>query len=215
MFLTQFCGLIKFLCFLVNNGNFQKLFQRCKEFQLESRYEEKLVERRIRFFFRIAVFYYMMAMTAIHTTELMAIFSDTVKLPFSSWYPYYLDWQYNRRDYWIAVVYQHISITSASLLIITIDVLFSLLLFIVSIEIELIGLRMGEIGHFHRQNKQSGLEMETNNFKILKNNIILHRRAIAFKCSLEECFNLPFFAQIIASGIVISSIINEVAHVSR
>lgn len=214
MFLTQFCGLIKFMFFLVNNENFQKLLERAKHFQLESEFEEKLLRQRIQFFYKVAIFYFVMAMTAIHTTEIMAIFAETVKLPFSAWYPY-LDWEHNRRDYWIAVAYQHISITSASLLIITIDVLFSLLVFIVNIEIELIGLRMSKIGHFYDKCLKSELlAFEIKDFDILKKNIIFHREAIAFKCSLEQCFNWPFFVQIVASGIVISSIINEVARVS-
>lgn len=213
MFLTQFCGLIKFMCFLVNNDNFQKLVERGYHFQLESEIEEKLVQRRLQFFFKVVIFYYVMAMIAIHMTELMAIFAETVKLPFSSWYPY-LDWQHNTRHYWIAVTYQHISITSASLLIITIDVLFSLLLYVVSIEIELIGLRLSNIGYFCEEDLQSRLVFETQNFDILKNNINFHRDATTFKCALEECFNWPFFVQIVASGIVISSIINEVARVS-
>lgn len=214
MFLTQFCGFIKFMCFLVKNNDFQQLIKRSMEFQLESEFEKKLVAQRIRFFFRVAIFYYLMAVIAIHTTELMAIFADTVKLPFSSWYPC-LDWQHNTRHYWIAVAYQHISITSASLLIITIDVLFSILMFIVSIEIELIGLRMANIGYFEMQTPENKLAMEMKHLKMLVNNIIFHRKAIAFKCSLEDCFDVPFFVQIVASGIVISSIINEVAHVSE
>lgn len=214
MFLTQFCGFIKFICFLVKNNDFQKLVKRAKAFQLESDFEEKLVKQHIRFFFRVTIFYYVMAMIAIHTTELMAFFSEDVKLPFSSWYPY-LDWKNNNRDYWIAAAYQHVSITSASLLIITIDVLFSLLLYIVSIEIELIGHRLTKIGHFTKKSSENELPRELNHINKLKNNIIIHREVIEFKCFLENCFNFPFFIQIVASGIVISSIISEVAHVRK
>lgn len=209
MFLTQLCGLIKFLCFLYKNIEFQQLIKRSKVFQLETEFEERLIEKRIGFFFKIAVFYYIMAMIAIHTTELMAICAETVKLPFSAWYPF-LDWEHNARDYWVAVAYQHVSITSASLLIITIDVLFSLLLFVVSIELELIGLRMSQIGYIADDNAICWAQQ----FEIFKNNINLHRKAVEFKCALEKCFDLPFFIQIVASGIVISSIINEVAHVN-
>lgn len=212
MFLTQLCGLIKFVCFLYKNSEFQQLIKRSRAFPLESEIERKLIETRIGFFLKIAIFYYVMAMTAIHTTELMAIFADTVKLPFSAWYPF-LDWENNSRDYWIAVAYQHVSITSASLVIITIDVLFSLLLFIVSIELELIGMRMSKIGYFSHDQREIG-NLTAEHFDKLKTNIDFHRKAVEFKCSLENCFDLPFFVQIVASGIVISSIINEVAHVS-
>ncbi|XP_055298556.1 odorant receptor 33b-like [Sitodiplosis mosellana] len=217
IYLTQFCGLIKIMCFLVNNNHFQKLIERAEHFQLENEFEEKLVRQRIHFFFKVAVFYYAMAMTAIHTTELMAIFAEPAELPYISWYPY-LDWEHNRQDYWMAIIYQYISINSSTLLNITVDIMFSLLLFILSIEIELIGLRFSKMGHVHGENgrfeegPESELAFETKQFDILKKNIILHREAIAFKCTLEECLNLPFFVQILASAFVIASIINAMAH---
>lgn len=213
MFLTQFCGLIKFIYFLVKNAHFQALIKRSTEFQLESPFEVNLFKKRINFFYKVACFYYIMAMIAIHSTELMAICSDSVKLPFSAWYPF-IDWEHNVRDYWIAVAYQHISITPASLLIITIDVLFSFLLLVISIEIELIGIRMSEIGHFFNKDTERLQDFHRKQIDILKNNINFHRSAVSFKCELEHCFNVPFFIQIVASGMVISSIINEVAHVN-
>lgn len=214
MFLTQFCGLIKFVVFVINNGKFQLMFQRSKTFQLESEFEEKLFKQHMNLFSKITIFYYLMAMIAIHATELMAIFANTVKLPFSAWYPV-LDWEHNIRDYWIAVIYQHISITSASLLIISIDVLFSFLLFIISIELELIGNRMSKVGYFHDKNIESRLEYRTKQMNIVKNCIEFHQSAVEFKCNLERSFTVPFFVQIVASGIVISSIIYEVAHVNK
>lgn len=215
MFLTQLCGIIKSFCLLTRNRDFQNLIQRSRKFQLITSSEEKLVKERVNFFLWSTGFYLGTAVAALHSTEIMAFLSKTRKLPFSAWYPF-LDWQNSTQDYWIAVAYTHVAIISASLIIITIDILLCLLLFIISIEIELIGKRMAKIGYidktkFKRQSDRIRIEYE--HFCILKDCIIYHRDAIAFKCALEELFSLPFFFQIIASGLVISSIINEVAKV--
>lgn len=214
MFLTQLCGLVKFIWFLVKIRNFRLLVNRSKTFQLESKFEEELVEQRFHFFIKLAGLYCSLAMIAVHTMELTAIFADTVELPFSSWFPF-VDWEHNQKDYWIAVGYQYISVASSCLLLITIDVLFSFLLFVVSIEIELIGLRMSKIGCSFNKDHDTESSFQLKQLNILKDNVILHREAIEFKCSLEDSFTLPFFVQFIASAIVISSIITELSQVSR
>lgn len=63
MFLTQFCRFIKFMLFLLNNDNFQKLLERAKYFRLESEFKEKLVRQRVQFFYKVTVFYFVLAMT--------------------------------------------------------------------------------------------------------------------------------------------------------
>lgn len=43
----------------------------------------------------------------------------------------------------------------------------------------------------------------------------LHIEVIDFKEKIEECFNIPFSFQAIASSIVISSIVNEMVQVNE
>lgn len=218
MFLTQFCGLIKFICFYWRNVEFRQFIHRVNSFVVKNDFEEALIARRIEFFFKVTVFYYIMAMIAIHTTELMAIFSETVQLPFSAWYPW-LNWQNDVRDYWLAILYQYVAVTSASLLIITIDVYFSFLIFVVSIQLEIIGHRLQQIGSAVQQMNSIRMcdaqQLNRGETKQLTKCLELYIEAVDLKVNVEDCFSLPFFFQITASGIVISSIVNEVAQVNE
>lgn len=185
-------------------------------FILESVSEQKVLAKRMKFFIFVTGFYAATALSALHTTEIMAFVSETRKLPFTVWYPF-LDWKENVRDYWIAVSYTHVAIISASVLIIAVDILLCFLLFIVSIELELIGKRLSTLGYSKKETPKKRLDrinVEIEYYNVMKNCVNCHNAALEFKCSLEKCFSLPFFFQIVLSGIIISSIINEVAKVS-
>lgn len=215
MFLTQLCGGIKSSWFLMRNREFQQLVRRSQTFILVSVSEQKLVAKRMKFFIFVTSFYAATALSALHTTEIMAFVSKTRKLPFTVWYPF-LDWKNYAHDYWIAVSYTHIAIISASVLIVSVDILLCLLLYIVSIELELIGKRLSTLGYSNKRTPKRRLDrinMEIEYFNVIKNCVNCHNEALNFKCLLEKCFSLPFFFQIVFSGIIISSIINEVAKV--
>lgn len=64
-----------------------------------------------------------------------------------------------------------------------------------SIGIELIGLRMSKIGYF-----------------IIQRKAIENQKIALFNIEQRLIPNVSFFVQVVASGVVISSIINEVAH---
>lgn len=215
MFLTQLCGGIKSSWFLVRNREFQQLVQRSKTFILGSVSEQKFVAKRMKFFFFLTSFYAATALSALHTTEIMAFVSNTRKLPFPVWYPF-LDWKIYARDYWIAVSYTHVAIISASVVIIAVDILLCLLIFIVSIELELIGKRLSTLGYPKKGTSKKRLDrinVEIEYFNVMKNCVNCHNEAHDFKCALEKGFSLPFLFQIVFSGIIIASIIIEVAKV--
>lgn len=218
MFLTQFCGLIKVLCFQLRNSELRQFFERIKMFQVHGDFEEKLVTHRSRFFDRVSALYYTMAITALHITILMAIFSETARLPFSSWYPM-LDWQNDAQHYWIAIAYQYVAIISACFLIQTVDAYFNFSLFVVSIQLEIIGHRLRAIGSTIKNlNCVKMCEMqqsECEETQRLVECVKLHIEVVDFKEKIENCFNIPFFFQAIASSIVISSIVNEMIQVNQ
>lgn len=61
------------------------------------------------------------------------------------------------------------------------------LLFIVSIGIELTGLRMPKIGYFGNKGIETVLKSDAKQLNILKNCIVQHRAAVVFECELERC----------------------------
>lgn len=217
MSLTQLCGFIKFMFIFVRNRSFQALVDRIKSFTVKNDDEKRLIDQRIGFIYKATVFYCCVGVGSIHCVELMAFLADNVMLPFSAWYPF-LDWKHRRRDYWLAVAYQHISINSCCILICCIDVLFSLLLFVVSIRLEIIGMRMQQTGYAKWPNDKEkdakNSRFEAENMQVLIDCVVQHNEAIAFKETIAESFNVPFFFQVIQSAIIISSIVSEIVRVS-
>lgn len=197
MMLTQFCGFIKIMFFHWHNSKMRQFVERIKAFMVNSDFEEKLVANRMRFFDKFAAFYYIMAISAIHATELMTIFSQKIQLPFSGWYPMF-DWQNNVRHYWMAVGYQYLCILSVNLLLITVEIYFAFLIFIVSIQLEIIGHRLRAIGFTVKEMNSHedighALQRKQKEMKRLIECINLHIETVEFKENIECYFNIPLF----------------------
>lgn len=218
MFLSQISGLVKFVYFHLRNFEFRNFIDRINNFTVHGDSEKELIARRCRFFNRVTAFYNIMVVLAIHNTVMMTIFSEGKKLPYSSWYPM-LDWQNSARDYWIAIVYQYIAVFSVCTLIINIEVYINFLIFAVGVQLEIIGHRLRAIGFtdkgFSRENVENAQQLEWEQTQRLINCIELHIEVSDLKNRIEHCSNVPFFIQAIASGIVLSSVVNELAQVSR
>lgn len=218
MTLSQACGLVKFVCFYWRNSEFRNFIDRINDFIVNDDFERELIARRSRFFSRVTAFYFIVVAVAIHATEAMTIFSKQQQLPFSARYPM-LDWQHSARDYWIAVVYQYIGVFSGCLFVLCIELYLNFLIFAVGIQLEIIGHRVRAIGYTDkdtpdRKKTKSAQQLEFEQIQRLIACIELHIEVADLKSQIEDSSNVPFFTQAMTSGIVLSSIVNEVAQVS-
>lgn len=217
MSLTEFALMVKAIIFFLLNRKLQKLFSTINDFMLENDGERTFVQKRLNFFFKIMVFYYAVSNGGVLITEFSSAFSSVPRLPYSGWYPY-LDWKQNRRDYWIVFTYQCLGMSSTCNMNVTVDSFACFFMYMISVEMELLGMRLRQMGH---KNKLLTSHVEpvtlhdgTNYLFELVQQIKLHQRMLESIGNLEDYFSVAFFSQISVSGMVICSLTNELAHVS-
>lgn len=219
MSLTEFALLVKAILFYLLNRKLQKLFGTLNEFVLDSDEERALVQERLQFFFKIMVFYYAVSNGGVLITEFGSAFSPVPRLPYSGWYPY-LDWKHSRRDYWIVFTYQSLGMSSTCNMNVTVDSFACFFMYMISVEMELLGMRLRGMGH--KDIPPAGAEamtsMEGGGGRYLYqliDQIKLHENMLESIGMLEKYFSVAFFSQISVSGMVICSLTNELAHVSH
>lgn len=208
MFLTQTCGVIKFISFYYYNHGMQDLVQRAETFHLKNQSEGSLVEKRINSLVKPAAIYVISALTALHTNQIVSFLSTERRLAYSAWYPFF-DWENSLRDYVIVSGYTHVAIISATTLITFVDIFLSFMFTIIAVQLEIIGLRLQQIGQ-----KKELIDRQNDFAMFVVENMELHQKAIVFKRLVEQYFSMAFFCQLVASAIVISSIVREMSRVS-
>ena len=142
--LTELALFFKIANFFYRNRLMQGLLQTVNEFVLESDDEIELVKRKITGFFRVLIYYFICVNWAGLNADVSALAAKDPQLPFPAWYP--VDWSHNRRDYWIAFTYQAIGMIISSNLNITIELFPIFMLFIISVKIDILGMRLQKLG---------------------------------------------------------------------
>lgn len=216
MSLTELALFVKIVYFFILNRKLQKLFGELDEFALEHEWEQNLVRERVQYFFKIMAFYYAVSNGAVSVTEIGSALTPEPKLSYSGWYPY-LDWQTNRRDFWIVFGYQCLGMRSTCNMNVTIDSFACFFMFMISVQMEILGKRLNNMGHEKILVNANKTDYEDRTWYIrrLINQIKLHQKMIASTKSFERYFSMAFFTQISFSGMVICSLTNELAHVSK
>lgn len=214
MSLTELALFVKIIYFFILNRRLQKLFGELDEFVLENESEHRLVRQRVHFFFKIMVFYYAVSNGGVCVTEISSALSPEPKLPYSGWYPY-LHWQNNRRDYWIVFAYQCLGMSSTCNMNVTVDSFACFFMFMISVQMELLGRRLNNMGHEKSAGNGNRVEPKLWYVRRLIDQIKLHQTMLDSTQIFERYFSIAFFTQISVSGMVICSLTNELAHVSK
>lgn len=144
MALTELALFIKIANFFIRARGMQSLLHTMRSFKLDSIEEDQLISKRLAFFKKIATYYYACANLAICTSVLTAILSSELKLPFYGWY--ILEWRNNRQNYWCIFAYQIIGMIITANVNITIELFPMLLMYMASVQIEILGRRMKVVG---------------------------------------------------------------------
>lgn len=141
---TLVAYVVKIINFYWNNLGMKQCLRAVSDFVLENDDEFEFVEQRMEPFQRLALFYYIVPNLCGITAYLKPIFAVKTELPFIGWYP--LDWRNNTMDYWIIYVYQVVGILIEINLNVTMELFPSYLMYMLSIQIEILGKRLERTG---------------------------------------------------------------------
>lgn len=130
----------KILNFYWHNADMKNCFHQVNEFVLENEHEEELLRIRLVPFKKLSLFYYIVPNICGITAYLKPIFATETELPFLGWYP--LDWAHKSLDYWMTYVYQVVGIFIEINLNVTLELFPSYLMYMLSIQMEILGLRL-------------------------------------------------------------------------
>lgn len=221
MSLNEVSLFIKVVYFYVQNRKIQKLLGELNNFDLYNDDEQQLINDRINFFWKLNLFYYIIANWATSSTEIAALFANETMLPFTGVYPG-LDWQHNRRDYWIVYFYQCAGMLFTCNMSMSVDMYPCFFIYMISIELRVLGRRMRALGYVNDNNEKNGKTMnmeerkkyEINAIKDLIDCIKKHQTILQQSDIFERLFTMAFLSLIAISGIVICSMSNELSRVS-
>lgn len=224
MSLNEVSLFIKVVYFFMQNRKIQQLMGKLNEFDVENADERKLISDRIAFFWKVNLFYYIIANWATSTTEVASLFADETMLPFPGWYPG-LDWQHNRTHYWIVFIYQCTGMCITCNMSMSVDMYPCFFLYMISVELSILGRRIRALGHEHneKRNDDDQDEHEGNQqrrptmdaTKYLIRIIQRHQDILQYAETFESYFTMSFLSLIAISGTVICSMANELSRVSH
>lgn len=145
MSLTCLAYAIKIANYYYYHRGIYKCLIAVKEFDLKTKEEVEIHDRRNGVLTWIAFFYYTIP-TACGASAYYKPFlnTDVVELPFRAWYPF--DWRNIEKYYWTAWGYQVFGMVLIILTNVTIDLTPSYLLNMVAIQTEILGLRLSNLG---------------------------------------------------------------------
>lgn len=157
MALTDLAVLLKYVNFYWRWQAMQEMHKSARNFRLETEAEVKLFNKRMQFNYWIVMSLFISVNTAHTGTELKTIFSPNLLLPFPAWYPE--SWFDDGIKYWLMYAHNSIGHVIGSNLVSAIDGYPTSLLFIVSVQMEILGLRLKAIGNDellsrNRQNRE-------------------------------------------------------------
>lgn len=226
MSLNEVSLFVKVVYFYIQNRKIQALFSELNEFDLDSAEEQSLVADRLKYFWKVNLFYYVIANWATGTTEIAALFAEETMLPFTGWYPGF-DWEHNARDYWTIFVYQSIGMAITCNMSMTVDMYPCFFIYMTSIQLRIVGRRMRalgrEIAETHRntsriqspEQKIKETEKELKATKELIRCIENHQNILRQTEVFQSYFTMPFLSLIAISGTVICCMSNELSRVSH
>ena len=148
MSLTELVLIITITNFLIRFRDMQSMLRTLQEFDLDSNDEVAFVRKKVMFFLKISIFYYVSANCAATNADIVAAFSpvDDPILPFRAWVPQ-LDWRHDRIHYWIVFWYQSVGMFITCNLNVTMELFSCFLTYVVSCQMEILGMRLARLGY--------------------------------------------------------------------
>lgn len=237
MTLTELGLCVKIINFFVHFRSMQSHVTTINGFELRTDAERTLFIKRTKFVLLVYMMDFYMTNTSHVLNIIQLIAAKERQIEFPAWHP--IDWENDTRSYWIVLIYQFYAMTITTNLQVAIQQYPSLMFAMVSIQMEILSMRLQNLGHnkIHGDritniSNKEGLENITTS---LKDCIKTHHKILEyviffsiifvqtsflndsqferFAKKLQRDFSLPFFVQICLSAIVLCGLTNEVARV--
>lgn len=149
MTLTELALFLKICNFHGHNRSIQSLLISVQNFQLETPQEIEIYQNKARFYFQILLMDFMFTNLSHVMIQLRALLSSEYIQPFPAWYPF--DSGFSIRRYWLIYVHQLIGMTLTSNLNVSIELYPNFMLYMVSVQMEILCNRLRNIGHRSRK----------------------------------------------------------------
>lgn len=171
--------------------------------------EKRILQRRIKIFQIIIFSYYLFPNLTVHAFGLTPLLNGAKDPIFSGWYPG-LDWENSRRDYWFIYLYQYLGIFLTANLNVTIDSYYCFVMHMLSAQINIFRKRLSSIRMTEVDDEVIPIEQVRSN---LVQQINDHQRLNSLFELIQRNLQWAYFGQVILSGIVICSVVKELAKV--
>lgn len=97
--LTVLAYLFKLINYMYYRDHLNECLTKLKKMQRNSRSNENIFRAKLKNLSKLTIVFFFGANCTVLAAALKTLLSTTPVLPIASWYP--LDWQHNRRDFWI------------------------------------------------------------------------------------------------------------------
>lgn len=154
MALTEFALFIKTANFFLRNDSMQQHVRTAKNFQLETHDEVKLFNTRMRFIRRIIVMLFVSVNIAHFSTEMKTVFTPGLLLLFPASYP--TGWLDGGAKYLFVYGHQSIGAFITSNLSAALEAYTCVMLYMVAVQMEILGMRLRSFGHHTGDNANRG-----------------------------------------------------------
>ncbi|XP_031629090.1 odorant receptor 94a-like [Contarinia nasturtii] len=222
MALTELALSVKIINFFLRVRSMQSHLITGNQFKLYSAAEHEHFVKRLKFVFKLLMADFLLTNIAHLSVQIKTIMASERMLAFPAWHP--IEWENDAQNYWLIFAYQVIGMTITSNIQVVIQQYPSLMFFLVSIQMEILSMRLRNNGYDEsRTSDSTKLTKEDKTIKIFSNEeerrisntmkdcVNVHYKILKFAKQLERDFTIPFFVQICISGIVICSLANEAA----
>lgn len=160
MALTEIALIVKIVNFHLRIRAMQVMMKQLKSFQIETNAERNEFSKKLNFLVFIWIIYIMGANTACGSAYLKVYTSPEKILPFPAFYGF--DHSSGGINYWIVYAHQVIGMTITSNLNVAIEMFPNILMYMCSIEMDILGMRLSSLGYNLNENDGENSTEERN-----------------------------------------------------
>lgn len=188
MALTEIALVLKIVNFRVRVRAIQRMMHQLKSFHLESEAEKHEFNKRLRLLFYIYPLFIMGANFACLSSHFRVFASSKYILPFPAFYGF--DHGTGGIPYWLIYVHQTIGMTLTSNLNVNIDMMSNLLMFMCSVQMDILGMRLRSLGYDNADDGRASNQLLGDRGQLrtlvrLKESIQLHQQIDALSIAMD------------------------------
>lgn len=174
MALTEFALSFKILNFIMRLRSMQDLLETIKNFRLNSNAEKEHYNKRLKLLYTWLMLDFCMTNIAHLFTVIKVLLDPRRLLAFPAWFPF--NWIDNTHNYIIAFIYELIGMGITSNIQVVIGMYANLMFCMISVQLEILSMRLRSIGHKTNDDLTIGNEMDST--EALKDCVKVHHEIL-------------------------------------